>query len=69
MASQVEEMYRLDNIVRGHPVYKKKWTPLGEILRTTMTGTLHVCVKKERNHRNLSLTVYDQSKFCNICCI
>ena len=48
MASQVEEMFCLDSIVRGHHVYKTVWTSwLGEILlfqnlRTTTTGMLCV---------------------------
>ena len=54
MASQVEEMFCLDSIVRGHHVYKMVWTSwLGEIL--TVIPELEnnhdrhaVCVKKER---------------------
>ena len=45
MASQVEEMFCLDSIVRRHHVYKTVWTSwLGEIqnLRTTTTGMLCV---------------------------
>ena len=71
MASQVEETFCLDSVVRGHHVYKTIWTPfLGEILTAIAEpGNSHdrhaVCVKKEGHGeivghvpRELSRTVW-----------
>ena len=54
MASQVEEMFCLDSIVRGHHVYKTVWSPsLREILTAIPEPENNhnrhtVCVKKGR---------------------
>ena len=54
MASQANEMFRLDSVVRGHHVYKTVWTPFfGEILTAVPEpGNSHdscaVCLKKGR---------------------
>ena len=54
MTSQVDEMFCLDSIVRGHHVYKTVWTPfLGEILTAIPEPENNhdrhaVCVKKGR---------------------
>ena len=56
MASQVEEMFCLDSIVRGHHAYKMVWTPfLGEILTAIPEPENNhdrhaVCVKNAARH-------------------
>ena len=58
MTSQVDEMFCLDSIVRGHHVYKTVWTPfLGEILTGISEPENNhdrhaVCEERERNRRS-----------------